>query len=38
MSKILNIAVRAIYDGRGIPTTEVEVQTTCGLYRASAPT
>ena len=38
MSKILNIAVRVAYDGRGYPTTEVEIQTTCGLYRASAPT
>lgn len=37
MSKITNIATRAIYDARGQPTPEVEIQTACGTFRASAP-
>lgn len=37
MSKISAMLARIIYDGRGVPTPEVEIQTLCGSFRASAP-
>lgn len=37
MSKILNVAARVIFDNKGVPTPEIEIQTVCGTFRASAP-
>jgi enolase len=34
---IKQIFARQIYDGRGIPTIEVDVTTEAGIFRASVP-